>query len=67
MRFAGAVAEISAICAVDVNINKSRSNDAASGVQHFRLAMRFADAVDLSIDVPFAQGEIFAKNKTILN
>jgi len=66
MRLAITVAEISAIGAVNVNINESRSNDAAGGVKYFRLAVRFADAVELSVNVLFAQGEIFAKTRPFL-
>ena len=67
VRLAGAIAEISAICAVDMNINKTGSDDAAGSVKNFRIGMRFADAVQLSVNVTFAQVEIFAENKAVFN
>ena len=48
-----------------MNINESGSHNAAACVKNFRVSMRFADLVQLSVNISFAQGEIFAENKAI--
>jgi len=65
MCLTGAFAKIGAKRTVNMNVNESGSDDAASSVQDIRIEMGFADAVQLCEHIPFVQGKIFAENKAI--
>jgi hypothetical protein len=63
----GILTEVRAIGAVDMDIDETRGNDAARGIQNIQLLLRLNDSIELSINIPLTQGKIFAENKTVFN